>query len=87
MIYHAWFSEKAYRCLGATAIYEAADGTKVTVTSVSRTPKNPYQGGIFDDAKYLGEVLKWISSSDPKRVSPDKLFSQFYEIQPQKKTL
>ena len=63
--YHAWFSEKQLQKLQrpqfdghsrGTITYLHENGRHVEVTEVSKEFVKPN----FDDAKYLGVVVKWI---------------------------
>jgi hypothetical protein len=61
-VYHALFSSKAAEQHGY-AIYERADGSQVCVTSIGMDKEKLLEDYGWPDKKYVGEVVKFISSN------------------------
>lgn len=58
--YHAWYSKKAAAQGASTSFYAKEDGTEVEITFVNEEHSLP--STYFDDAKYLGVVVRWVRS-------------------------
>ena len=56
---HGWFSEKQYKNTGVKYVYLNKEGTKIQVTTVTKTKKTLFH---YDDVIYKGQLVKIVIS-------------------------